>query len=203
MHFRRFLRGAALVFALALLLTTGAVLAGQAAAAPNPVGALGFARCERRTCFRDLLPGRSAMDEVPSGFPGAAEAAEPVWLMPGMAEDPSGMEPPESLDVTGPQGIVAVLRIMPLENQSLPPLGDFIALFGEPCGITMVSGTANFRLVFPDMLLTVDSGEARPDPYTAPAAAALIYAPAMVGAAELCGPLAVYPWRGFTPMGLD
>ena len=29
--------------------------------------------------------------------------------------------------------------------------------------------------------------------------AALIYAPAMVGTAELCGPLAVYPWRGFTP----
>lgn len=203
MHFRQFLRSAALLFALASMVITGAVLGGQASAAPNSVEALGFARCERRTCFRDLLPGHSAMDEVPTGFPGAAEDAEPVWLMPGMAEDPSGMEPPEDPTAAGPRSIIAVLRVMPLENESLPPLGDFIAFFGEPCGMTMVSGTANFRLVFPDMLLTVDSGAARPDPYTVPAAAALIYAPAMVGTAELCGPLAVYPWRGFTEADVD
>ena len=186
------------VFAVLAALIAGTMGIARASAPENLVESAGFGVCGGRACFLGITPGERRLGDVPRWY------FDPGWNQSTVVGGDTTLVTPYAEAFIDTPGYnvnhvrVTMLRVMPPQGGHLPSLGDFMVRYGRPCGRTMVAGASNFRIVYPDMYLSVDSGAQRPGLHTSPAAVVLLDSLQALGVADMCHGRGMYPWTGFS-----
>ncbi|MCC7450072.1 MAG: hypothetical protein IT324_21825 [Anaerolineae bacterium] len=145
----RFLRITLILWLLSVALIGGAALYGRTHDAPNELQALGFDVCEGKPCFMGITPGVTRQDNMSSNLSSAiVEYGDNLHTV-------FYVQQYEGEILFSALGKVSLIVLKtPNTDYPISTVGNFLSLYGSPCGVVRLPDGQTLEFVYPEMQVT-------------------------------------------------
>jgi hypothetical protein len=185
------MRGLAAIVIVLSLVIFGAVGIGTLFGGWNPLQPLGFDHCGDRACFRGVIPGVTAWDEVVARFNTSSQLSDQYFIV--TYPTYSVMFSPDTHDTTRAGDILVILEDEQLANQSA-----LMTLYGAPCDarITYTSFDVPLASMRSPTYLSMGMVHGKRLSPSSPLRQIILSA----NNDTYCEQAKYWPWRGFRPI---